>query len=369
MLLLALLCLCLLLVLSPALKGLPIVKRIGSKRLIACVSLFLLLSFSVPSLMSAFLGGKAMSLDGRLLSLPVLAWTSFLLVVYFVSDGLRLFFVLKAMGYSVSAKGMTRLVFINMLFSNITPMATGGGFVQIWYLRRFGVPIGTATAATTVRTLLATVFIFLASPVVMVALDPFAGTGMGPQISLTLGLFALGYLLFFGLAVFKRRWMVFTVHRMLWFLVKIGVIDREKGHRWRLKSMREVLRFASDIRRSIAGGRYMALAVIFTVVFLMALFSFPFVLLRPLGSTVPYLTSLGLIVLTTFIMYFAPTPGGSGFAEGVFGAFFLSSVSSSNLVSVIIIWRFLTIYLGMIVGLVMGVAEVLQEGNSVDKKD
>ena len=248
-------------------------------------------------------------------------------------------------------------------------MATGGGVAQIWYLRRFGVSVGTATAATTVRTLLATAFIFLASPVVMIVLDPFAGTGMGPQISLTLALFALGYLLFFGLAVFKRRWMVFTVHRMLGLLVRLGVIDGEKGHRWRLRSMREVLRFASDIKRSLSGGRDMAFAVLFTVIFLMALFSFPFVLLKGLGSAVPYTTSLGLIVVTTFIMYFAPTPGGSGFAEGVFGAFFLSSVSSSNLISVIIIWRFLTIYLGMIVGLVMGVGEVLQEGNSVDKKD
>lgn len=360
------LCLCLMLILYPALKGLPIVERIGKKRLIACIALFLLLSFSVPSMMSAFLGGKEISLDGRLLSWSVLAWTSFLLVVYFVSDGLRLFFVLRALGHSVSAKGMARLVFINMLFSNITPMATGGGFVQVWYLRRFGVPIGTATAATTVRTLLATAFIFLASPLVMVVLDPFAGTGMGAQISLGLALFALGYLLFFGLAVFKRRWMVFTVQRLLGLLVKVGAIDRERGHRWRLRSMREVLRFASDIRRSLLGGRDMALAVIFTVVFLVALFSFPFVLLRPLGSAVPYLTSVALILLTTFIMYFAPTPGGSGFAEGVFGAFFLSSVSSSNLISVIIIWRFLTIYLGMMVGLAMGVVEVLQEGKSVE---
>ena len=366
MLPLVLICLCLLLALSPALKGLPIVERIGKKRLITCVSLFLLMSLSVPSIMSAFLGGKDLSLDGRLLSWPVLAWTSFLLVVYFVSDGLRLFFVLKALGHSVSVKGMARLVFINMLFSNITPMATGGGVVQVWYLRRFGVPIGTATAATTVRTLLATVFIFLASPVVMVVLDPFSRTGLGPQLSLTLGFFAMGYLLFFGLAVFKRRWMVFAVHRALGLLVRVGVMDRERAHRWRLRSMREVLRFASDIRRSLFGGGDMVLSVIFTVVFLVALFSFPFVLLHALGSTVPYLTSLGLIVVTTFIMYFAPTPGGAGFAEGVFGAFFLSSVSSSSLISVIIIWRFLTIYLGMIIGLFMGVWEVIREGKTVD---
>ena len=58
----------------------------------------------------------------------------------------------------------------------------------------------------------------------------------------------------------------------------------------------------------------------------------------------------GLLVVSTCIMYFAPSPGGAGFAEGVFGLFFASLVHASELVGIILVWRFLTIYLGMLIG-------------------
>ncbi len=40
----------------------------------------------------------------------------------------------------------------------------------------------------------------------------------------------------------------------------------------------------------------------------------------------------------------------SWLAEGVFGLFFASLVHASELVGIILVWRFLTIYLGMLIG-------------------
>lgn len=85
-------------------------------------------------------------------------------------------------------------------------------------------------------------------------------------------------------------------------------------------------------------------------VFLMSLFTFPALLLWGLGYDVPYLTVVGLLVATTFIMYFAPTPGASGVAEGVFGMVFAGIVTGGHLVLVTVAWRFLTVYLGMLIG-------------------
>ena len=63
--------------------------------------------------------------------------------------------------------------------------------------------------------------------------------------------------------------------------------------------------------------------------------------------------SLGLVVVTTFVMYFSPTPGASGISEGVFGSFFRDILSGNHLILVIVGWRLLTIYLGMIIGLLV----------------
>ncbi len=104
--------------------------------------------------------------------------------------------------------------------------------------------------------------------------------------------------------------------------------------------------------------------MVFTAVFLLSLFSFPALLIHGLGYEVDYLTTLGLLVVTTFIMYFSPPtpPGGaSGISEGVFGSFFRDILSGGNhLVLVTIAWRFLTIYLGMIIGLLVMQRELIK---------
>lgn len=72
-----------------------------------------------------------------------------------------------------------------------------------------------------------------------------------------------------------------------------------------------------------------------------------------LDYDVDYLVSVGLMVVTTFIMYFSPTPGASGISEGVFGSFFSGILTPGHLLLVTISWRVLTIYTGMLIGLIL----------------
>jgi uncharacterized membrane protein YbhN (UPF0104 family) len=99
--------------------------------------------------------------------------------------------------------------------------------------------------------------------------------------------------------------------------------------------------------------------VLFTFLFLLSLFSFPALLIWALDYDVDYLVSLGLLVVTTFVMYFSPTPGASGISEGVFGSFFRDTLGSGHLLLVTVAWRFVTIYLGMLIGLIILQRELL----------
>ncbi len=105
--------------------------------------------------------------------------------------------------------------------------------------------------------------------------------------------------------------------------------------------------------------RFVLLSVFFTFVFLLSLFSFPALLIWSLDYDVNYTVSVGLLVVTTFVMYFSPTPGASGISEGVFGSFFRDILTANHLVLVTISWRFITIYLGMVIGLVVLQKELL----------
>ncbi len=298
--------------------------------------------------------GRSFELDTRLLAPELVVGIALLLLVYFVADGLRLHYTLRALGHQLPLRKIFRLVFINLFFSNITPMATGGGFAQIWYLTRHGVPVARATAATTIRTVLAVIFIFSLTPVFLLTLRALEGEFWSSSIVTALAFFITAYLAFFMVLLFKTHWLIAPLSGVLAGIRKFHLINACRHDRWQFKLRREMLRFSQSFSDYLRGQpRYVLLSVVFTAIFLLSLFSFPALLIYGLGYEVDYLVTVGLLVVTTFIMYFSPTPGASGISESVFGGFFQGILTGNHLVLVTVAWRFITIYLGMIIGLIV----------------
>jgi uncharacterized protein (TIRG00374 family) len=304
--------------------------------------------------------GRTVSFDTRLLAPGTLAAVAALLLVYFTADGLRLYFTLRALGHSLPIPAIARLVFINLFFSNVTPMATGGGFAQIWYLQNHGVPLGRATAATTIRTVLAVIVIFSLTPVFLLTLNAFKGESLAGDLGPVLAVLILLYLGFFMVVLFRTRWLIGPLSGFLRFLRRLHLLSDARHRRWQFKARREMLRFSVSFGDYLKGPKlFVGLSVLFTLVFLLSLFSFPALLMWALDYEVDYLVSLGLLVVTTFVMYFSPTPGASGISEGVFGTFFHDTLTANHLILVTVAWRFITIYLGMLVGLILLQRELL----------
>ncbi len=245
----------------------------GRARLWIGAALFLLLSLMVFWGITKILGQGIPRFDQRLVQPQSLGLIGAFLVAYFLSDGMRLHFVLRTLDAQVSFRQVMPLVFVNIFFSNITPMATGGGFAQIFYLQRHGVTVGLAAAATTIRTILAMLAIFIAAPLFLIA---------APAVNI--------------------------------------------------------------------GGGQGGLVSSITVVIALYLTGFVVLLLRP-----DWLAVIGTLSVVTFLMYFAPTPGGAGFSELAFAGLMAGRIEPSQLVLMIAAWRFFTIYLGMAIGAVVSI--------------
>lgn len=299
--------------------------------------------------------GRSLDFDPRLIQPATVLAILGLLLVYFGADGARLYFTLRALGHRLPIPVMLRLVFINLFVSNVTPMATGGGVAQIWFLQRHGVPVGRATAATTIRTVLAIVFIFSLTPAFLLTLPALQNQPVLDQVGVALSAFIVLYLGFFAVVLLRAHWLIPPLSRTLSLLRRLHLISARRHKRWQFKARREMLRFSASFGHYVRGPRAsVVLSVVFTAIFLLSLFSFPALLIYSLGyDEVQYITTLGLLVVTTFVMYFSPTPGASGISEGLFGTFFRDILSANHLVLVILAWRLLTIYLGMLVGLVI----------------
>jgi uncharacterized protein (TIRG00374 family) len=226
-------------------------------------------------------GGEVPRFDTRLIHPQAVALILGFLAIYFLSDGLRLYFVLRTIGARVKIREIFPLVFINILFSNATPHATDGGFAQVWYLQRHGVPVGSFAAATTIRTILAMLAIFLAAP-----LFQFLHPGSSPNGFATITLQSLSgfivlYLIGFMVVLRRPHWIAALLSKLLALASRMGLLGADRRDRWINAVRRETAVFSASFARFVGGSRLYALAAVAcTVVSLLTLFAFPALLLE-----------------------------------------------------------------------------------------
>ncbi|SDX01908.1 lysylphosphatidylglycerol synthase transmembrane domain-containing protein [Celeribacter indicus] len=334
--------------------------RNGALWLLSAVG-FIAFSIFGLSLASRFFGGEIPALDPRLFELSSLAWIGLFLLIYFLADGLRLYYVLLSLGAQVRFREVFPLVFVNILFSNVTPLATGGGFAQVWYLQRRGVAVGTSAAATLIRTILAMLVIFTAAPLFQLLRPSRAGAGLVDMVIQSLSAFIALYLIGFLIVLLRPQWLGSVIDGLVGLLARVRLLNLRRRVRWGRAIRREVTEFSEGFGRFRRGPlRYSLGSAVFTVIFLLTLFAFPALLMSLLGYEVDWIRVIGTLSIVTFLMYFAPTPGGAGFSELAFAALMSGQIDSPHLLLVILAWRFLTIYLGMALGLVVSIFALRQ---------
>lgn len=277
-----------------------------------------------------------------------------LLLLYFTFDGLRLYYVLKTLNNDIDFRHIVKLVFINLFVSNITPFATGGGFVQIYFLNKKGISLGNATAATTIRTVLATMFFFITTPLIILTEEKFTQIFPKQTVLFYISLFSVLYFIFFYIVIFKNRLLKKIVYNFLRFIRHKELISKNKFREVCQNLFEEIDVFSDNLNYFLRGNKKdIVFTIIATLLFLLAEFSFSVILIQGLGYEVSVISIIFMQVVVVFSMYFAPTPGATGVAEGSYSLLFSRFVSSSEIVPLIFAWRFLTKYIGMIIGMIL----------------
>jgi len=277
-----------------------------------------------------------------------------LLFFYFIFDGLRLYFVLKTLNARVSFIEIYKLVFINLFVSNITPMATGGGVAQVYFLQQNGVPLGKSSAAVVIRTLLSSTMLFVSAPLIMLTNNAMLALLPGRSIVLYALLFIAVYFALFYVLIFKNKIIMKIVYIILHFLHSKNILKR-KRYRKILKYIFEHLElFSENLAYFIQGKKiFVFSSFMFTVIFLISEFSFAFLLLQGMGYEISFTKIISLQIIITFVMYFAPTPGASGVAEGGFSLLFAGLVAKKDIFPLLFYWRFFTKYIGIFIGIII----------------
>lgn len=272
-------------------------------------------------------------------------------VGYIFFDALSTRSALKSQGYVIPMKEALRIAITGQFYSNVTPGATGGQPMQVTELHRQGVPVGVGTSALITH--------FIAVQIMLSVLMTVFGIPnfhfLTAQVGSAMPVFVIGYIYNLVMVAFVCL-LCFTRNPVLWGIDKIVRIA-EKLHLTKdTEALRSKLTETADtfhdamtqmrqhkkeiIKQLILGGLQQLCW--------MSMIVFVFHALRLTGAGV------GALLTMAFAQHisagYAPMPGASGAQEGVFGLYFGSLFTGNSCYAGMMLWRFMTYYLALLVG-------------------
>ena len=273
-----------------------------------------------------------------------------------VGGGLRLWVIARHVYPKVTLQGSVVAGWLNAWCGFLTPTQTGGGPLMIYALKRYGVPLPEATISS-LMTFVATVMFFaVAGPVALLlgagrSLEQHGILGRAFTLydlfRLSLGGFIAIGLVMIGLFAFPE--MARRIGQRL-----VSWLERRRPRlASRVNEMREGVDRSHECLVAFFRGKgwaALAAAVVLSSLAFANRLAAGYVVLRALDIQAHFVDVLLLQTLITFLLYFAPTPGGSGLAEVLSAAVMSIYVPRVLTPSYILLWRVITCYLTVAFG-------------------
>ncbi len=275
-----------------------------------------------------------------------------------------LYLALKAYPVYISIGNKNKLTFkeaikhniITQFFNGITPFSTGGQPMEIYMLTEHNIKLSEATSITIQN------FIFYQTALVIYgAIAVFCNYvfNIFPQTPILRRLVLLGFIVntlvalaLYSVSISKKLTSSFTTN-IIKLLGKIHIIkEPEKLIETSLKKLDE---FHDNIKVLRKRKKLFILGILFNLLSLSCFYIIPLFIVFGFSefTSLNVLTTLVTSAYVLIIGSFVPIPGASGGIEYGFLRFFGHFLSTTILSSVLLVWRFITYYLWMIIGAII----------------
>ena len=283
-------------------------------------------------------------------------------VLFLFLEGLALFFFLRRQGARVTLRYCFFIAIIGQYYSNITPGASGGQPMQVWYLHKKGVSIGLGSSALVVK-LFCFQFMLLVLGTLFWALYPglirenLGGNMWILIVGYVYNAFVVSLLIAIGLNKHIVEWIVNTAIRIG---AKLRICKDPAASR--VRWMETVDRFHGSITMLRHHPRDLIVQLLIGGAQLLSLMCVIFFLykgFRLTGATWGELIALGLMIYTSAA--YTPLPGASGAQEGVFTLYLGKIFPYECHFSALLLWRFFTYYVSLILGAIVTIGLTIRE--------
>lgn len=273
-------------------------------------------------------------------------------IIYWIIWGIRLRILSNAIdnNVNISIWESTKIIIANLFLANITPSMAGGEPVRIYLLNKNGLSFGSATASVLGERLLDAIFLLLCVPFAFLI---FRGRIeieiLRIGLTIAIAIFIIAVVIFAYALKNPQK----TKSFLIFLSDKMSRFSKKKDRK--STSIDRINRGVDDFHNSMifflsTGKKAFIKAGIFTAIFWITGWMVPPLILMGLGLQPFIVESFAAQVLLIIIVMMPTTPGGTGVTEGSAAVLYSVFISSSLVGIFIILFRFITYYMGLIAG-------------------
>ena len=322
----------------------------GLKKLLS----FLLIAFSITAVFFIAFSNEDLTNAWDAIKKMNLYWLAGIFccwLVYTVCDGMNYWFYLRGQGFRISFGRAVNVALIGFYYCNITPGSAGGQPMQVNSMRKAGIPVGYGTMAVTIRFITNQTMTSLIALVLYLLNRDFVQR----QLEGAIWLVRIGWLINFAavplvlLAAFKRNWIQKLAEMMIRCLAKLHLIRNSEAA---VSKVTEVLdTYHTALLDLMHSPGQILLQFACSTIGLLALFATTVFVYYAFGMEGTHWYQILTISCLLFVSAsYTPLPGASGAQEGGFLLYFRDIFKNGTIGLALLIWRFFTYYLYLIVG-------------------
>jgi hypothetical protein len=247
----------------------------------------------------------------------------------------------------------------NIFLGAITPSQSGGGPAQLFVYHRAGVTVGQSLAVSILNYLATLVFFVAAAGASYILLSAsLTSTLMKGLIAFCFVVFFVQLSLLLFLIMKPAIFISFLKRFTVWLTRKLPRFD-EKISLTAAHIVREIEAYQTTCRMIFRSHRStLVLSPVITVLLYLNKFILAYVIMLGLGVEGSFVQVLAIQAIILFILYFSPSPGGSGIAEISIAALMSFLMPEGVLGVFALLQRFFLLYVPATIGAIFIVREL-----------
>ncbi|SEB09585.1 lysylphosphatidylglycerol synthase transmembrane domain-containing protein [Pedobacter hartonius] len=239
----------------------------------------------------------------------------------------------------------------NMFMGAVTPFHGGAGPAQLYVYNRHGVKLLDGFVVSLINMGATLLFMPLAGIFAILLMNDQLESGMVlTLLKYGFSVFSV-FLIVFMLAFWKPIVVGRQILRLAGLFGSVWPSRKLKAEQWGEKSFNNILNYQQICKKLLKEHPFLfPLSLVITTLLYLNKYCMQYVILLGLGVQTELLQVISIQVLIQFMIYFAPSPGGSGFAEAGIAVLFARIVPASVLSVFTLLQRTFLLFFPALIG-------------------